>query len=71
MDRAYYGIIDAATEAVRLSTAIVRNANYKPEIMDATDQRLVDISTAANKYLKVLQEVLNNQEHINYKTMPE
>lgn len=71
MDRLYFTIIDAATEAVKLSTAIVRNANYKREIMDATDQRIMDIAKAASNYLKVLQEVINIQEYVNVKHMPE
>lgn len=71
MDRAYYQLIDSCTEAVRLSTAIVRNANYKESIRTATDPFVIDCCKSAAGLIRTLQEVIGIQEYANVQSMPE
>lgn len=70
MDRAYFSLIDSCTEAVRLSTAIARNANYKEAIRTATDPFVVDCCKEAAALIRTLQEVINRQEYANVQSMP-
>ena len=70
MDRVYYELIDMCTEAARLSTAIMRNADYKEPIKVATDPLMLDCCTEANRFLQYLKEVLNRQEYANVQSMP-
>lgn len=70
MDRAYFQLIDSCTEAVRLSTAIARNANYKEAIRTATDPFVVDCCRNAADLIRTLQELLNRQEYANVQSMP-
>lgn len=65
MDRAYFSLIDTATEAVRLSTAIAMNANHKEAIRNASDPIIVDVCKDASRLLRTLQDVLNRQQHYN------
>lgn len=69
MDRAYFTLIDTATEAVRLSTAIAMNANHKEAIRKASDPIIVDACKDASRLLRTLQEVLNRQEYANVMSM--
>lgn len=71
MDRAYFTLIDTATEAVRLSTAIAMNANLKEAIRKASDPIIVDACKDASRLLRTLQEVLNRQEYANAMSMPQ
>lgn len=70
MDRAYYHLIDKCTEAVRLSTAIVRNADYKEAIRTATDPLMLDCCRRAEDLRRILEEVINRQEYANVMSMP-
>lgn len=70
MDRAYYQLIDRCAEAVRLSTAIVRNADYKDVIMTATDPLMPDCFRRVEDLVRTLQEVINRQEYANVNSMP-
>lgn len=70
MDRAYFSLIDSCSEAVRLSTAIARNSNYKEAIRTATDPLIVDCCKEAARLIRTLQEVLNRQEYANVQSMP-
>lgn len=69
MDRAYFSLIDACSEAVRLSTAIARNSNYKEEIRRATDPLIVDCCKQVEQLKRCLTEVINRQEYANVKSM--
>ena len=71
MDRVYYLLIDKCNEAVRLSTAIVRNADYKEVIRKSTDPLMLDCCRQSADLIRTLQEVLNRQEYVNVKSMPE
>lgn len=71
MDKAYFTLIDTATEAVRLSTAIAMNANYKEAIRKASDPIIVDACKEASRIVRALQEVLNRQQHYNNMSIPE
>lgn len=70
MDRVYYQLLDSCTEAVRLSSALMRNADYKEVIKAATDPFMVDCCKQVNRLLQNLQEVLNRQEYANVQSMP-
>ena len=70
MDRVYYTLIDSCTEAVRLSTALMRNADYKEVIKEATDPFMVDCCRQVSRLLQNLQEVINRQEYVNVQSMP-
>ena len=70
MDKAYFSLIDSCNEAVRLSTAIAMNSNYKEAIMTATDPLIVDCCKDASRLIRILQEVLNRQEYANVQSMP-
>lgn len=63
MDRAYFSLIDSCNEAVRLSTAIARNSNYKEVIRTATDPLILDCCKDASRFIKTLQEVLKRQDY--------
>lgn len=65
MDRAYYQLIDEAIDITRLSTAVVRNADYKPCIKAATDPLIVDAIKELQRTKYMLQEVLNRQKYAN------
>lgn len=70
MDRAYYQLIDECIEATRLAVAVVRNADYKPCIKEATDPIIIDSIKEAQLLIKYLREVLNRQEYANVQSMP-
>lgn len=70
MDRAYFQLVDKCTEAVRLSTAIVRNADYKEAIRTATDPLMLDCYRLAEDLRRTLEEVIKRQEYANVMSMP-
>lgn len=70
MDRVYYQLIEEAIDITRLSTAVVRNADYKQVIKAATDPLIIDAIKDLHRTNKMLQEVLNRQEHANVLSMP-
>ena len=61
MDRAYYQLIEEAIEITRLSTAVVQNADYKPQIKSATDSIIIDAIKELQRTKNMLWEVLNRQ----------
>lgn len=61
----YYQLIETCTEDVRLATAIVKNADYKPCIKEATDPLIADAVKDAYRLQRLLQELLNRQEYAN------
>lgn len=61
MDRGYFQIIDSCTEAVRLSTAIARNANYQPFIEKATDPFVQECCNDAEALLRKLRQLIGVQ----------
>lgn len=63
MDREYFQLIDICTEAVRLSTAIAKNANYKEAIRTATDLFVADCYKNAAGLIRMLNEVIERQKH--------
>lgn len=71
MDRAYFQLIEAVNDSVLLATAIAKNANYKPEIMKATDALLVDTIKSAQLLNRTLQEVIRRQLFANGQTITE
>lgn len=70
MDRAYYQLIEETNEASRLAIAVVRNADYKACIKEATDPVIIDAIKEAQRFQRYLQEILNRQEFVNVKSMP-
>lgn len=70
MDRAYYQLIEKAIDITRLSTAVVRNADYKPCIKSATDPIIVDVIKDLQLTNNMLQDVLKRQELANVQSMP-
>lgn len=70
MDRAYYQLIEEAIYITQLSTAVVKNADYKPCIKAATDPLIVDAIKELQRTKRMLQEVLNRQEFANVQSMP-
>lgn len=71
MDRKYYHLISSCTEAVRLSTTIAQNADYKEAIRTATDPLMLDCCRRVSELNRILHEVLNRQEYAHVKSMPE
>ena len=61
MDRGYFQIIDSCNEAVRLSTAIVRNANYQSYIEKATDPFVQECCNDVEALLRKLRELIGIQ----------
>lgn len=70
MDRAYFQLITAATEAQILTIAICKNADYKQAIKAATDPLLVDCLKEVQRLTRCLTEVINRQEYANVQSMP-
>lgn len=61
MDRAYFNLLEQANEISRLSVAIVKNANHKEEIMNATAPVLTDVIHELMRSRNMLQEVIVRQ----------
>lgn len=70
MGREYYQLIKEANELVRLSLAVVQNADYKPCIKAATDPFLLDALKDLQRAKRTLEEIRNKQEHANVTSMP-
>lgn len=62
MDREYLRLIDICVEAVRLSTAIALNANYKEAIRTASDPFIDDCYNNAEGLIRILTEVIDLQK---------
>lgn len=62
MDRKYLMLIDICTEAVRLSTAIASNANYKEAIRTSSDPFVDDCYKNAEGLIRMLTEVIDRQK---------
>lgn len=65
MDRAYYQLIEEANELTRLAIAVVKNADYKPCIKEATDPVIVESIKVTQYAIRTLTEVLTRQQHAN------
>lgn len=71
MDRAYYQLIEETMEANILAVAVVKNADYKACIKEATDPIIIDAIKETQRLKRYLQEILHRQEFANVKSMPE
>lgn len=69
MDRAYYQLIEEANELTRLAVAVVKNADYKPCIKEATDGVIVESVKVTQYAIRTLTEVLSRQEYANAKSI--
>lgn len=70
MDRAYFQLIDETNEATRLAIAVVRNADYKACIKEATDPIIIDAIKETQRLQRYLQEIIKRQEYANVKSLP-
>ena len=70
MDRVYYHLIEDAVEITRLSTAVVKNADYKQVIKDATDPKIIDAIRQLQRTKNMLQDILNRQVDAHVQSMP-
>lgn len=62
MVRGYYQLMVEANEVVRLSIAVVQNADYKPCIKAATDPVLLDAIKEVQRVKRTLDEILKRQD---------
>lgn len=70
MDKAYYQFIEKSIDVCRLSTAIVKNADYKPCIKVTTDVVIIDAIKELERTRRMLEEIINRQEYANVQSMP-
>lgn len=68
MDRQYYQLIVDAIDITRLATAVVQNADYKPQIKAATDPLLIDATKTLQYTRDLLLEILDRQTDANTNT---
>lgn len=68
MDRQYYQLIVEAIDITRLATAVVQNADYKPQIKAATDPYLIDATKTLQYTRDLLLEILDRQTDANTNT---
>lgn len=61
MDRVYYQLVDEGAEIVRLSNAVVRNADYNPACKAATDNLALDALKSLQQCKRVLEELIKRQ----------
>lgn len=61
MNRGYFQLIDSCNEAVRLSTAIARNADYQAYIEKATDPFVQECCNDAEALLRKFRELIGIQ----------
>lgn len=70
MDRAYFNLLEQANDISRLAVAIVKNANYKDEIMNATAPVLIDAIHELMRSKNMLEEVVVRQSQYRDYTQP-
>lgn len=68
MDRQYYQLIVESIDITRLATAVVQNADYKPQIKAATDPLLIDATKTLQYTRDLLLEILDRQTDANTNT---
>lgn len=68
MDRQYYQLIVDSIYISRLATAVVQNADYKPQIKAATDPLLIDATKTLQYTRDLLLEILDRQTDANTNT---
>lgn len=68
MDRQYYQLIVDSIDITRLATAVVQNADYKPQIKAATDPLLIDATKTLQYTRDLLLEILDRQTDANTNT---
>jgi hypothetical protein len=67
MDSVYYHLIQKCNEATRLAIAVVKNADYKDCIKEATDPIIIDTINQVQLLIMTLTDVLKRQEFANDK----